>query len=86
MLTLTPSPSSRPVKSAEVNCEPWSVLKMSGRLWRWCAQDAGGRTVTFTEKAVAERMAKTKPPVAKKKAKTTTKKSSPPKPAASKAR
>jgi hypothetical protein len=26
----TPAPARAPVKAAEVNCEPWSVLKISG--------------------------------------------------------
>ncbi|GAA5484872.1 hypothetical protein Hsar01_04126 [Haloferula sargassicola] len=30
MLILTPSSVSRPVHSAEVNWQPWSVLKISG--------------------------------------------------------
>jgi len=30
-LTATPAASSRPVYSRDVNCDPWSVLKISGR-------------------------------------------------------
>jgi hypothetical protein len=30
MLMAMPLPASTPVKAAPVNCEPWSVLKMSG--------------------------------------------------------
>jgi hypothetical protein len=30
MLIATPLPASTPVKAPPVNCEPWSVLKMSG--------------------------------------------------------
>src|SRR5450755_4954017 len=31
MLTLAPAASSRPVKDADVNCTPWSVLNTSGQ-------------------------------------------------------
>jgi hypothetical protein len=30
MAIATPASASAPVKAAEVNCEPWSVLKISG--------------------------------------------------------
>src|SRR3979409_1286143 len=33
MLTLAPAASSRPVKDADVNCTPWSVLNTSGQPW-----------------------------------------------------
>ena len=32
MLIATPADSNRSVKTALVNCTPWSVLKISGRL------------------------------------------------------
>jgi hypothetical protein len=30
MLIAIPLPASTPVKAASVNCEPWSVMKISG--------------------------------------------------------
>ena len=43
-----PAPASRPVKSALVTCEPWSVLKMSG-----LAKRASASSSASTQKAVS---------------------------------
>jgi hypothetical protein len=34
MLIVMPWPASTPVKAMPVNCEPWSVLTISGLPWR----------------------------------------------------
>src|SRR5260370_12959 len=41
MLMAMPLLASRPVKAEPVNCEPWSVLKISGLPWRAKASSRG---------------------------------------------
>src|SRR5438552_19102598 len=46
MLTLAPADSSRPVKHAEVNCTPWSVLNTSGQPRRNASSNASRQNST----------------------------------------
>src|SRR5271167_778547 len=46
MLTLAPAASSRPVKDADVNCTPWSVLNTSGQPWLNDSSNASRQNTT----------------------------------------
>jgi hypothetical protein len=48
-LTAIPAPSKRPVDSRDVNCDPWPVLKISGRAPDRASSGASNQDPTSNE-------------------------------------